>query len=143
MEDKMNPYMIPMYEVLKKYFTPLELTTIYTVGTSSYKSSPKIELVPFDFMRGLNWSKGDYVVLDEAQNATYEQIYTLITRLCDGAKIIMCGDLSQRDVDIQNGIEYFIPRLEKIQGVGVVELTEQDIVRHRIVQEIVKLLKKS
>lgn len=132
LEEKMGPYLIPMYDELKKYFTSSELTSKYAVGVSSYKSNPLIQILPFEYMRGVTIANR-ILIADELQNASYEQIKMLLTRIGPGGKLILNGDISQRDCEIDKGLEYFIEKLDRTKRIGIVELYPDEIVRHPLI----------
>jgi phosphate starvation-inducible PhoH-like protein len=104
-----------------------------------YMDADIIEVAPLAFMRGrtLNHS---VIILDEGQNTTVPQMKMFLTRMGNGSKIIVTGDITQIDLprNLRSGLIDAIHRLENLERVGIVYLTEHDIVRHPLVQRIVK-----
>ena len=98
-----------------------------------------IEVVPLAYMRGRTLNEA-FIILDEAQNTTISQMKMFLTRMGKDSKVVVSGDVTQ--VDLPNhknsGLTDAIRRLKRIDGVGVVELSKEDIVRHRLVREIVR-----
>ncbi|MEO0628535.1 MAG: PhoH family protein, partial [Bacteroidota bacterium] len=98
-----------------------------------------IEIAPLAYMRGRTLNDA-FVIMDEAQNTTTSQIKMFLTRLGPTAKTIITGDLSQVDLprSQQSGLRRALDILQPIKGIGVVRLTAEDVVRHRLVKEIIK-----
>jgi phosphate starvation-inducible PhoH-like protein len=98
-----------------------------------------IEVVPLAYMRGRTLNES-FIILDEAQNASISQMKMFLTRMGADSKIVVSGDVTQIDLPHHQGSGLIdaVERLHGIAGIGVVHLTEQDIVRHRLVQEIVR-----
>lgn len=136
--EKMDPYLTPIYDEIKKHLSPQEISNM--VGICSYNSNPQIEIAPLYYMRGRTFINS-VVICDECQNSTYEEIEMLLTRIGLGSKLILMGDVSQRDIHVDRGLEYFRDKLRCIPGVGAVHLDENDIVRHPIIKLILKALK--
>ena len=107
----------------------------------AYREEGKIEVVPLEYMRGRNFHNC-FMILDEAQNATFEQLKMFITRIGWDSKAVINGDIEQTDLlkKDQGGLEEFLERLDGIDGVGISELTEEDIVRNSIISKILKAL---
>ena len=107
------------------------------------KDSGIVEICPLEFMRGRNFH-GSFMILDEAQNATFEQIKMFMTRIGRRSKAIINGDLQQSDLPlrIQGGMEYCIEKLEGLKGVSICELDDDDIIRHDIISKILNRLSK-
>ena len=97
-----------------------------------------IEVIPLAYMRGRTLNEA-FIILDEAQNTTVAQMKMFLTRMGEGSKIVVSGDTTQVDLpsSTRSGLTDALVRLRNIKGVGVVEMRETDIVRHRMVQEIV------
>lgn len=135
--DKMAPFLIPIYDELKKYVHVEKLKNM--VGMSNYNENPQIEIVPLEYMRGRTFSYS-YVLLDEAQGCTFTQLKTVITRLGHGSKIIINGDLQQSDlpIDKQGGFKTMIEKLHTINRIGHVDM--KTIVRHELIDKILTAL---
>lgn len=132
-EDKMGPYMRPIYDELDKIF-----------GRNRWQNkmqSGEIEIAPLGFMRGRTFSDA-FIILDEAQNTTVEQIRMALTRIGENSKMVVTGDESQ--VDLENpdksGLMYAVRRLEGAEGVGVHRFNSADVVRAKIVKTVVDRL---
>jgi phosphate starvation-inducible PhoH-like protein len=104
-----------------------------------YMESEIIEIVPLAYMRGRTLSHA-CIILDEGQNTTVAQMKMFLTRLGTGSKIIVTGDVTQVDLapKTRSGLADAVQRLREVRGIAVVQLTEHDIVRHPLVQEIVR-----
>lgn len=131
--EKINPYILPIYNILKDYIEQKELVLLL--------ESKKIEVIPLAFIRGHTFSNC-YVLADEMENATYNQIKTLLTRVGDSCKIIINGDITQSDLPyhIQGALEDVIGSLQSLEEVGVVEFGREDIVRHPLIGKILDKL---
>jgi phosphate starvation-inducible PhoH-like protein len=104
---------------------------------SRLKRSRIIDVVPVAYLRGVTFTNC-IVILDEAQNASKSQIKMFLTRLGDECKFVIAGDLEQSDLDKESGLEDALNRFNGIKGVGSVEFSIKDIVRHPLVAEIVR-----
>jgi phosphate starvation-inducible protein PhoH and related proteins len=128
---KINPYLRPLIDALHDMLEPEQI--------KRYMESDIIEVAPLAYMRGrtLNHS---CVILDEGQNTTVPQMKMFLTRMGQGSKIIVTGDITQVDLPRQtrSGLNDAIHRLRDIERIAVVHLGPQDIVRHALVQQIVK-----
>lgn len=128
---KINPYLRPLFDGLSDMMEPDQI--------QRYMGSDIIEVAPLAFMRGrtLNHS---VIILDEGQNTTVAQMMMFLTRMGNGSKIIVTGDVTQIDLpqNMRSGLIDAIHRLENIERIGIIHLTEHDIVRHPLVQRIVK-----
>ncbi|MGH9169825.1 MAG: PhoH family protein [Acidimicrobiales bacterium] len=126
---KVDPYLRPLYDALYDMLEP--------EGTARLMERGAIEVAPLAYMRGRTLNQS-FVILDEAQNTTPEQMKMFLTRLGFGSKVVVNGDATQ--VDIPGGRSGLIglePVLGAIEGIAFVHLTEADVVRHRIVRDIV------
>ncbi len=130
LKDKVDPYLRPLYDALG------ELLDDANVG--KYLERGAIEVAPLAYMRGRTLSDA-YVILDEAQNATRSQLKMFLTRLGSGSKMIVSGDVTQ--VDLPRGVRSGMHDVEQlfasVEDVGIVRLTEADVVRHPLVAKIV------
>lgn len=136
LQAKVNPYLRPLFDAMHDMMTYDQFRR--------FVQSDVVEVVPLAFMRGrtLNHS---VIILDEAQNSTTSQMLMFLTRLGEGSKMVVTGDDSQSDLakGDESGLADAIHRLQGIDGVAVVRLTEQDIVRHPLVQRVVKAYERS
>jgi phosphate starvation-inducible PhoH-like protein len=102
------------------------------------KDSNTIQVIPLAFMRGITLSD-KFVILDEAQNATPEQIKMFVTRIGENSKYIITGDLEQSDISKhKSGLEDAIKRFAGVHGVGLASFKEKDVVRHSLVRRLLK-----
>ncbi len=131
MKDKIDPYLQPLYDALEDMIPALKL--------KEYMESKVIQIAPLAFMRGRTLNDA-IIVLDEAQNTTTHQLKMFLTRLGQNAKMIVTGDTSQIDLprSTQSGLVQALRVLRGVKGVGKVEFTKADIVRHHLVQRIVE-----
>ena len=131
MKDKIDPYLQPLYDALEDMIPPVKLR--------EYMDTKVIQIAPLAFMRGRTLNDA-VIVLDEAQNTTVHQIKMFMTRLGMGSKMIITGDITQIDLPrpTQSGLIHALRVLENVKGVGKVEFTKKDIVRHHLVQRIVE-----
>lgn len=130
MRDKIDPYLQPLYDALQDMLPPQKL--------AEYTERGIIQIAPLAFMRGRTLSDAA-VILDEAQNTTIPQIKMFLTRLGLHSKMLITGDLTQVDLPASqtSGLRDAIRRLHNIDGVGMVEFDDNDIVRHPLVGRIV------
>jgi phosphate starvation-inducible protein PhoH and related proteins len=129
--EKIDPYMRPLYDALYDMIDPDALGRLTQRGT--------IEVSPLAFMRGRSLNNA-FIILDEAQNSTKEQIKMFLTRLGFGSKVVVTGDVTQIDLPEgqSSGLNVVREILTEISGIEFVYLTARDVVRHKIVQEIVE-----
>lgn len=132
--EKVHPYMVPIIEEMKLY--------LGTETFNSMRSTNEIEICPLEYMRGRNFHS-TFMILDEAQNATFEQIKMFLTRIGIGSKAIINGDLDQTDLkgDAFGGLNSCMGSLDNLDGVGICKLDHSDIVRNDIIAKILKRLK--
>ena len=130
LKEKIDPYLRPVYDALDDMIPPDKL--------KQYFETRVIEVAPLAFMRGRTLNHA-IVILDEAQNATHTQLKMFLTRMGPHAKFIITGDLTQIDLPKQgaSGLLNAIHILKNIPGVSIVELTVQDVIRHKLVKSIV------
>ncbi len=128
---KVDPYLRPLYDALYEMLGPEETHRLMERGT--------IEIAPLAYMRGRTLNDA-FVVLDEAQNTTPEQMKMFLTRLGFNSKMVITGDVTQTDLDHgrMSGLMIVPKILDRIDGIGFRELTADDVVRHRIVAAIVE-----
>lgn len=130
MAEKVNPYLRPLYDAL--------YDMVDTERAQHWMEQGTIEVAPLAFMRGRTLNHA-FIILDEAQNATHEQMKMFLTRLGFGSKVIVTGDLTQTDLNgsVRSGLSRAINILSDVDGIAIIRLTEKDIVRHPLVQRIV------
>ncbi len=128
---KVNPYLRPLYDAL---YDMMELER-----ANRMVERGEIEIAPLAFMRGRTLNDS-FVILDEAQNATAEQMKMFLTRLGNNSKAVVTGDITQVDLpnDRLSGLVEIIDILKEIQGIQFVYFDEKDVVRHRLVQDIIR-----
>lgn len=130
LQSKVDPYLRPLYDALYQI-----------MGADSYLRNVEkglIEVAPLAYMRGRTLDNS-FIILDEAQNTTPAQMKMFLTRIGFGSKVIVTGDLTQKDlpVDATSGLEHALAVLGKVEDIGVLRLTNKDVVRHPLVQQIV------
>ena len=128
--EKINPYLRPLYDALGDLLDP--------AMTSRYIENDVIEVCPFAYMRGRTLNNA-FIILDEAQNTTVAQTRMLLTRMGANSQVVIAGDLTQIDLprSVPSGLVDAVERLEGVEGLTIVRLQREDIVRHPIVQRIV------
>lgn len=131
LQSKIDPYLRPLYDALYQI-----------MGAESFLHNSEkglIEVAPLAYMRGRTLDNA-YIILDEAQNTTPAQMKMFLTRIGFGSKVIITGDLTQKDLpkDVTSGLDVALKVLAGIDEIGIVKLTSQDVVRHPLVQRIVK-----
>ncbi|MEO8210798.1 MAG: PhoH family protein [bacterium] len=135
LKEKIDPYLRPLYDAL--------FDMIQGEKVKSYIESGVIEVAPLAFMRGRTLDNA-FVILDEAQNATENQLKMFLTRMGPSAKFIVTGDVTQIDLprNQPSGLVQAIKILSNIKGVDFIYLDTQDVVRHRLVKEIIEAYNK-
>lgn len=131
MKDKLDPYLQPLYDALQDMIPGAKL--------KEYMENNVIQIAPLAYMRGRTLNDA-VVILDEAQNTTTHQIKMFLTRLGVNAKMIVTGDMSQIDLpaSVTSGLVQATHILKGVNGIGRIEFTKKDIVRHKLVQRIVE-----
>tara|TARA_B100000902_G_C27229495_1_gene874032 strand:+ start:308 stop:1243 length:936 start_codon:yes stop_codon:yes gene_type:complete len=132
--DKLSPYMQPLYDSLNDMLSKEKL--------NYYMENNHIEIVPLAFMRGRTLDKA-FVILDEAQNTTINQMKMFLTRMGSSSRFIVCGDTSQIDLPMnqESGLIHASRVLKSINAIGFITFEEKDIIRHELVQSIIKAYK--
>ena len=127
----MNPYLRPLYDALYDMVEVERAERLIERGT--------IEIAPIAFMRGRTLNDA-FVILDEAQNTTSEQMKMFLTRLGFGSKAVVTGDITQIDLPIGriSGLVEAMKVVSKIEGISFIHFDDRDVVRHKLVQQIVK-----
>ncbi len=134
-EEKTAPFMMSFYYNMEQIIGKQRLEIL--------KTNNIIQVIPLAFMRGITLAN-KFVILDEAQNATPEQIKMFVTRIGEHSKYIITGDLEQSDIKKhQSGLEDAIKRFAGIHGVGLAQFKEKDVVRHSLVRRLLKRYKPS
>jgi phosphate starvation-inducible PhoH-like protein len=133
--EKIDPYLQPVYYELLQYLSKAQLQEFINNGVS-YRGSQEIIIAPLAYMRGMNYHDA-YMILDEAQNCTQEQIKLFITRVGFNSKAVLVGDDKQSDLEgRKSGLLYWHDRLQGIQEVGTFRLQNVDIVRNPVISRI-------
>ena len=134
-EEKTAPFMMSFYYNMEQIIGKQRLQVL--------KESNTIQVIPLAFMRGITLAN-KFVILDEAQNATPEQIKMFVTRIGENSKYIITGDLEQSDIQKhKSGLEDAIKRFAGVHGVGLASFKEKDVVRHSLVRRLLKRYKDS
>lgn len=130
MKEKIDPYLQPLYDALQDMIPAQKLT--------EYMEQNVIQIAPLAFMRGRTLNDA-VVILDEAQNTTTQQMKMFLTRMGQNTKMIVTGDMTQIDLPraVRSGLKEALLVLKDVKGIGFVEMSEKDIVRHRLVTRIV------
>ena len=135
LQSKIDPYLRPLYDALYQI-----------MGAESFQKNMEkglIEVAPLAYMRGRTLDNA-YIILDEAQNTTQSQMKMFLTRIGFGSKVIVTGDLSQKDLPqgMPSGLDVAVSILKNIEGIAFCKLTSKDVVRHPLVQKIVEAYEK-
>ena len=136
LQEKVNPYLRPLYDALQEMFGYENYLKLMEKGA--------IEIAPLAYMRGRTLNNA-FVILDEAQNTTKEQMKMILTRLGEGSKMVITGDLSQVDLppDKKSGLRHAMQVLRDVEGIAIKKMTQKDVVRHPLVQMIVEAYEKA
>ncbi len=131
MKDKIDPYLQPLYDALQDMIPAAKL--------KEYMENGVIQIAPLAFMRGRTLNNA-FVILDEAQNTTKNQMKMFLTRMGNNAKFVITGDVTQVDLPStqQSGLIHALGILDKVKGIDSITFTKKDIVRHKLVQDIVE-----
>jgi phosphate starvation-inducible PhoH-like protein len=130
MEQKISPYLRPLYDALREMLEPEEMERAMARQT--------IEVAPLAYMRGRTLNDA-FVILDEAQNTTTEQMFMLLTRMGVNSKCVVTGDVTQIDLPAnkRSGVVEALQALKNVPGIAIVYFTERDVVRHELVRAII------
>ena len=131
LQQKVDPYLRPLYDALQEFF-----------GLETYKQLMErgaIEVAPLAYMRGRTLNNA-FIILDEAQNCSIEQMKMFLTRFGEGSRIVVTGDVTQIDLpkEKKSGLVHAIHVLDGVEGISVIKLTHKDVVRHELVQRIIQ-----
>ena len=131
LQSKVDPYLRPLYDALFDMLGPETY--------NKYLERGNIEVAPLAYMRGRTLDDS-FIILDEAQNTSCEQMKMFLTRMGFGSKMVITGDATQIDLpaDKLSGLKQAVRVLKNVEGIGICELTDQDVVRHVMVQRIIK-----
>jgi phosphate starvation-inducible PhoH-like protein len=132
-EEKLHPYLLPILDEIA-HFIPMS-------QYASLKTHNQIEIVPLGLMRGRNFHNC-FIVADECQNASYDQLKMLLTRIGNDSKMVLTGDVSQSDLQryLRGGFLQLLSGLTDIEGIGISELNNADIIRNPIIGKILARL---
>lgn len=135
LQNKVDPYLRPLYDALDEILGHEQV--------QRYMESRVIEIAPLAYMRGRTLNSAA-IIIDESQNASLQTLKMALTRLGEGSKIILTGDVTQIDLpkSTHSGLEKCASLLKGIEDIAVVQLNDRDVVRHRLVREIVKAFEK-
>ncbi len=130
LEEKLSPYLRPLYDAIYDMLDPGDM--------EKYMDRGAIEIAPLAYMRGRTLSRA-FVILDEAQNTTEEQMFMFLTRMGEGSRCIITGDPSQCDLKrgMRSGLREALRVLRGVEGIGFADFQEADVVRHPVVQRII------
>ncbi len=136
LQNKVDPYLRPLYDALYDF-----------LGAESFKSMSErgaIEVAPLAYMRGRTLSDA-YIILDEAQNCTIEQMKMFLTRFGEGSRVVVTGDITQIDLPYErkSGLVHALDVLKGVDGIAQIYLTHKDVVRHEMVQRIISAYDKA
>ena len=131
LQNKVDPYLRPLYDALQEMLGMDGYLKLIERGV--------IEIAPLAYMRGRTLSDA-FIILDEAQNTTKEQMKMFLTRMGDGSKMVITGDLTQIDLPEgkKSGLKHATTILKNVNGIGIINLTASDVVRHSLVMEIIR-----
>ncbi len=134
LQEKLDPYMQPLYDALRDMIAPEKLTNYIEKGT--------IQIAPLAFMRGRTLDNA-FVILDEGQNTTHAQMKMFLTRMGKNAKFLLTGDPGQIDLPRRtiSGLKEALLILKNVEGVGMVFLDDKDVVRHKLVKKVIEAYK--
>lgn len=138
MYEKIDPYMIPIFETLSKLLPTGALNKLMPKngnGNGNGDTTSPIRVLPLAYMRGITF-ENSFIICDEMQNSTPEQMRMILTRLGTGSTMVICGDVYQTDIRSTNGLYDAFEMLQDIEGVGFVILTQNAVMRHPIIQQI-------
>ena len=135
LQNKVDPYLRPLHDALNDF-----------LGSESYRSLLErgaVEVAPLAYMRGRTLNNA-YIILDEAQNCTIEQMKMFLTRFGEGSRVVVTGDITQIDLpqDRKSGLIHALGVLEDVEGISQIYLTHKDVVRHDLVQRIIRAYEK-
>ncbi len=135
LQNKVDPYLRPLYDAMYDF-----------MGADAYKRLSErgtVEVAPLAYMRGRTLADS-FIILDEAQNCTTEQMKMFLTRFGEGSKVVVTGDVTQTDLpaDKKSGLKHAVRVLRDVEGIEIINLTHKDVVRHPMVQNIIRAYEK-
>jgi phosphate starvation-inducible PhoH-like protein len=135
LQTKVDPYLRPLYDAL-----------FDMLGAEAFRRNMErgiIEVAPLAYMRGRTLDDA-FIILDEAQNTTHEQLKMFLTRLGNNSKMVITGDITQIDLPVskKSGLLEAMKILKNIEGIDIKRFSEKDVVRHKLVQDIIKAYEK-
>lgn len=133
LEDKMLPWMLPIYDVFHKFVTPNVVKNMITKG--------QIEICPLAFMRGRTFDN-TFIIADEMQNSTPNQMLMILTRIGENSKMVITGDIQQHDRKYtDNGLKDFLMKLKTRENKNfeLIDFTPEDVVRHPVIKDVLKM----
>ena len=135
LQSKVDPYLRPLYDALYEFMGPDAYHRLVEAGT--------IEVAPLAYMRGRTLADS-FIILDEAQNCSMEQLKMFLTRFGEGSKVVVTGDITQIDLpdERKSGLKKVADILKNVDQIDVIQLTNRDVVRHKLVKDIVKAFEK-
>ena len=130
LQTKVDPYLRPLYDALQEF-----------LGLETYRALTErgaIEVAPLAYMRGRTLNNA-YIILDEAQNCSNEQMKMFLTRFGEGSRVVVTGDITQIDLPKEktSGLVHALQVLDGVEGIKIIKLTHKDVVRHELVQRII------
>lgn len=130
LKEKFDPYLVPVLEIMKKYYSHTEVERFIRDKT--------IETVPLELMRGRTFDDA-FILTDEAQNCSFEQLLMVLTRIGQNSKLVINGDTEQTDLKYDaGGFAKIMDMLDGIADIEIVEMLEEDIVRNKLIKDILK-----
>ena len=134
LKEKLDPYMMPLYDALRDMIPSEKLESLIEKGT--------IQIAPLAFMRGRTLDNA-FVILDEAKNTTHSQMKMFLTRMGKNAKFMLTGDPGQIDLPrrVISGLKEALLVLNSVKGVGIIHLDDKDVIRHRLVKKVIAAYK--
>lgn len=136
LQNKVDPYLRPLYDALYDFLGPETFRNLSERGV--------IEVAPLAYMRGRTLNDA-YIILDEAQNCTIEQMKMFLTRFGEGSRVVVTGDITQIDLPVErkSGLVHALGVLKDVEGISQIYLTYKDVVRHEMVQRIISAYDKA
>jgi phosphate starvation-inducible PhoH-like protein len=129
MKEKLDPYLLPLMDAFISLSNPKRIQDLTQTG--------EIEVAPLAFMRGRTFSDA-FIILDEAQNTTIDQMRMFLTRFGENVKVVVTGDLTQSDIKGTNGLQWAVETLKFCDSIHVVKYCNSDVVRSALVRELLK-----
>lgn len=134
-EEKLSPWMRPIFDFLHYHYSPAQIRTLL--------EDKRVEIAPLSYMRGRTFNNS-FIIADEMQNSTENQMKMILTRIGQESKMVLTGDLKQSDLHELNGLETLTERLSRcsdLEHIDLVQLTEEDVIRSNVIKEILNIYK--